>query len=567
MNEIMRSFLCMRDGLRDDFAPGSFVPNTFGASKFDGLAIKTRPVVALEKCALIIIIVCAIFVSHSCVAELRVGDTKQESIMSKEKLLGQIFTPEYLVADILDIAGYVSGPDIVEKHVIDNSCGDGAFLVEVVKRYCEAAKNTNVNKLKTELETYIHGIEIDAKSYRACLKRLDDLCSRYGLDGVRWDVRHESALDERAFDGRMDFVVGNPPYVRVHNLEDNFEKVKAYEFCKGGMTDLYLVFYEIGLKMLAKGGRLCYIAPSSWLNSVAGAGMRRHIMAKRDLRRLVDLGHFQPFNATAYTAIALFENNVSSDSFEYWTYCGKSALRKEALLTFEEVNIDDVFYLSDNKTLAEFSKMRHTVVKDYVSVKNGFATLADDVFIADEFAFTNCVIPVLKASTGKWKQAIYPYNSLGKPLRRAEIFKSKALSGYLQDKKPELLKGRTEQEFPEWYLYGRSQALKDVWSDKLAINTVVKDRGSIKLNRVKKGAGVYGGLYILSNVPEVVIRELLFSDDFIDYLRVLKKYKSGGYYTFSSKDLCLYLNYKIEQISKSQEKEFPTITLQRELSL
>ena len=51
---------------------------------------------------------------------------------------GQVFTPDYLVADILDFCGYVESPRILGKHIIDNSCGEGAFLCEIVGRYCRA---------------------------------------------------------------------------------------------------------------------------------------------------------------------------------------------------------------------------------------------------------------------------------------------------------------------------------------------------------------------------------------------------------------------------------------------
>lgn len=64
---------------------------------------------------------------------------------------------------------------------------------------------------------------------------------------------------------------------------------------------------------------------------------------------------------------------------------------------------------------------------------------------------------------------------------------------------------------------------------------------------VPSGQGVYSGLYILSDVPFEVIESIIRSDDFIDYLKILKHYKSGGYYTYSSKDLEQYINYKLSQ--------------------
>ncbi|MEJ3568453.1 Eco57I restriction-modification methylase domain-containing protein [Ureaplasma parvum] len=62
----------------------------------------------------------------------------------------------------------------------------------------------------------------------------------------------------------MDFVIGNPPYVRIHNLIKEPNLIKNYLFSNKGMTDLYIIFYEIGIKMLNKNGILCYITPSSF---------------------------------------------------------------------------------------------------------------------------------------------------------------------------------------------------------------------------------------------------------------------------------------------------------------
>ena len=167
------------------------------------------------------------------------------------------------------------------------------------------------------------------------------------------------------------------------------------------------------------------------------------------------------------------------------------------------------------------------------------------MFIADGFPFDSMIIPVIKASTGKRRKAFYPYDKKGKPLPRKQIFADKARAEYIESKKDDLLKGRAELNFPGWYLYGRTQALKDVWVDKYAINTVIRDVASVKLNKADAGSGVYSGLYILSDVPESQIRDVLLSEDFINYIRVLKKYKSGGYYTFSSKDLRQFLNFQL----------------------
>ena len=55
--------------------------------------------------------------------------------VDKVKNSGKIYTPTPIVRLMLDYSGYVPGEYIKKKHVIDNSCGDGQILCEVVERY------------------------------------------------------------------------------------------------------------------------------------------------------------------------------------------------------------------------------------------------------------------------------------------------------------------------------------------------------------------------------------------------------------------------------------------------
>lgn len=468
--------------------------------------------------------------------------------MNKEKRFGQIFTPPYLVKDILDFAGYAGG-GVLRRHAIDNSCGDGAFLVEMVRRYCVAWRSAHGESenvaLARQLGQFIHGIEKDEASHAACMERMRQLEHDLKLPPVDWDIRCADALQVRDFDGRMDFVIGNPPYVRVHNLESSFTQVKQHAFCGGGMTDLYLVFYEIGLHMLAAGGRLCYIAPSSWINSVAGQHMRAHLQESGCLRAIADLGHFQPFSATTYTAITLLEKTDGARQFDYYTYEKEKALRFVETLPYDEAFFDGALFLGNRDTLRELRAIKTAPLSPALKVKNGFATLADDVFIADAFPFECFTIPVIKASTGARRTALYPYDERGKPLPRDAVFSDAGVAAYLNARKSALLKGRDERHCPDWHLYGRSQALADVWRHKYAIGAVVRDASSIKLNAAPPGTGVYSGLYILTEAPEERLRAALQCDAFIRYVAALRKYKSGGYYTFNARELRQYLNHAL----------------------
>lgn len=482
--------------------------------------------------------------------------------MSKIKHSGQVFTPSYLVNEILDIAGY--SKNIRCRHIIDNSCGDGAFLTEIVSRYIRSFQLTcnDTEQLAVELETYIHGIELDEVAYDTCVARLNQLVKNANLRSIVWDIMNTDALAVDRYNSEMDFVVGNPPYVRVHNLENNYQNVKSYEFAVHGMTDLYLVFFEIGLKMLNADGTLCYIAPSSWINSVAGSNMRHYLLRTHSLDTVVDLEHFQAFDGVmTYTLIAKFVKGKTSPEFDYYRfnekYLSKSFIDR---LSIEDTMIDNVLMLGTKSTIEEYRMMKYSCFKKYASVENGFATLADDVFINDEFAFNQYIIPIIKASTGKWRKAIYPYNKQGKPISKQSLFQNEIIKSYFEDYKKILLKGNNENENQEWYLYGRTQALKDVWKDKWSINTVIKDVSSIKLNFVPSGSGVYSGLYIITQAGEEVLRNIILSEEFIHYVALLKKYKSGGYYTFNTRELELYINFKLNEYYNSHKNDDkPTI--------
>ena len=73
----------------------------------------------------------------------------------------QIYTPSKVVNFMLDNVGFNNKCGIDGKHIIDNSCGNGNFLAEIVKRIFQFIPNID----REYLETYVHGIEIDEQAY------------------------------------------------------------------------------------------------------------------------------------------------------------------------------------------------------------------------------------------------------------------------------------------------------------------------------------------------------------------------------------------------------------------
>ena len=142
---------------------------------------------------------------------------------------------------------------------------------------------------------------------------------------------------------------------------------------------------------------------------------------------------------------------------------------------------------------------------------------------------------------------IFPYDKDGNPYSEDYIERYyPSIYKYLKANKEKLI-SRSLEKNSDWFLFGRSQGIKDTFKQKIAINTMIKDIHSIKLNTVDKGNGIYSGLYILTNYTYDDIYNAVYNNEFIIYLKSLKKYKSSGYYTFSSKDLEKYLIYKLQK--------------------
>ena len=44
-----------------------------------------------------------------------------------------------------------------------------------------------------------------------------------------------------------------------------------------------------------------------------------------------------------------------------------------------------------------------------------------------------------------------------------------------------------------------------------------------------------------------MLENILISDDYIEYIKIIGKYKSGGYYTIGAKEMEKYINYMLEK--------------------
>ena len=473
----------------------------------------------------------------------------QRQTISVEKSNGRFYTPAFIVNNILDMSGYY-GSNVIKKHAIDNSCGDGAFLTAIVERYCKIALEAGLSReeIACDLGIYIHGIEIDPIECDKCVANVRLIAQKYDIPEVAWDIKCGDTMNIHEYDGKMDFVLGNPPYVRVHNVGDSFDRVKQFSFAQTGMTDFYIVFYEIGLKMLNETGVLGYITPSSFFNSLAGEVLRKHLVQFNLIEKILDLKHYQAFAATTYTTIVILKKKKSDNLTHYYRFDEKNQIPYYVdSLSPDDFCISNTFYFSSQNDLLLLRRIFNNFGHCNIAVKNGYATLCDEVFVGDFNFESDYIIPVIKASTGRRSRIFYPYGVDARLIPESELKKDSNLYQYLLARKALLTKRSSEKDSNSyWYAFGRSQAIGDTYKNKLTINTLLRTVNDLKLIQAPAGVGVYSGLYLVGDIAEMkAAQNALLTDEFIIYVSLLGKYKSGGYYTFSSKDVKAFLDYKL----------------------
>jgi type I restriction-modification system DNA methylase subunit len=116
-----------------------------------------------------------------------------------------------------------------------------------------------------------------------------------------------------------DYVVGNPPYVRIQHLPDQQKAMmeQLYESTTGNY-DIYCPFYERGIDFLKDGtGKLGYITPNQFMVTDYGEGIRRVLLRDTRLDEVYDFRDSGVFeDATNYPAIVIVEKESDRDARE-----------------------------------------------------------------------------------------------------------------------------------------------------------------------------------------------------------------------------------------------------------
>lgn len=220
---------------------------------------------------------------------------------------GIYYTPTYVVDYIVkNTVGELAKNkkfDLKNIKILDPACGSGSFLMKAFDYLVtlDKKKNGGLEQTKIDLtgesivygrkveilKNNIFGVDLDPKAVeiaqlnlllKAAEKKhrlpmlqenikvgnsLIDDQTIAGDKAFKWEKEFKEIIDN----GGFDVVIGNPPYVRPHNLNPKdkeffWKNLKTFK----AKSDLYNCFMEKGITLLKEKGLFAFIVPHTWIS-------------------------------------------------------------------------------------------------------------------------------------------------------------------------------------------------------------------------------------------------------------------------------------------------------------
>lgn len=496
-------------------------------------------------------------------------------VSDKEKVInGAVYTPNRIKDFIVNQTIEKINKQPQSLLIGDIACGCGAFLFTIAMKIKELTNKP----FKDIFKDNIFGLDISSESVLRTKVLLSLLAIHSNEDEVEYDFNLycnnalsfdwlENDLPIKQNNG-FDIIVGNPPYVRTKNLDLETKKLlQNWSVTKSGNPDLYIPFFEIGLKYLAPKGVLGYITVNSFYKSVNARSLRCFFQDNTIGLEIIDFGDERIFDKSAYTCIC-FLSKTNSESVSF------IKLKSSELDNYNKSVKNNIYYtaldsqrgwlLNDNVIVKNIKKIESCgqSLGALFTIRNGIATLANDTYIfkpekqsekyyhfskkgkiykIEKSICRNIIKPnILKYEhqiDDVMEKLIFPYrkeNGILKVLREQEFKELYPLAySYLLSFKDELSKrDKGEANYEEWFAFGRTQGLNG-YGYKLLFPYMGSKPHFVFTD--EEDLLIYCGYAIFSESKDklIVLKKILESSVFEYYIKNTSKPYSGGFVSYA----------------------------------
>lgn len=460
---------------------------------------------------------------------------------------GLVLTKPIVVETMLDRVGYTQNQDLRDIKVIEPSAGDGAFAIKIIERlyYSSLKFDFCFQKALSSLTFF----ELDNEMGFLLRERIESALKNYATVIPNDLIRIEDFLLSKS--DKCDLIIGNPPYVRHENIPEKKKEIYRRKFSTfKHRSDLYIAFYDKGLRLLKENGVLSFICSNRWLKNQYGENLRSLIRLNYALEEIIDLEDTCPFeeDVIAYPAITTIRNSKAIANANYYLIDDLFKLRdinRNAGVT-RTLNIDNSKNWFSHKWRGEvYEKFLTSIENQGFNIGIGVATGLDKVFIRNDFKVLveeELLLPILTSKDLKKNRLnwsgnfiLNPFDSTGKLIDLAKYPKAKE---YLESYKELLRKRHVAKKNPlHWYkTIDRIKPLltsqyKIILPDISGNNHIFIDKGNFYPHH---------NLYYITgrDLNRLLLLASILSSDFIrNQLLELGTTMNGGYPRWQSQNL------------------------------
>lgn len=163
-----------------------------------------------------------------------------------------------------------------------------------------------------------------------------------------WHIYFKEVFDK----GGFDIVIGNPPYVRPHNLSSEYKELLWKNFSTfEKKADLYVCFIQNGIQLTNEKGILSYIVSDGWLRLDSFESIRKYILQNTSVRQIIDFSEDVFSAATVKTCIFQFVSTRTRENQIKVSEISNAACLQNLIFK----NIPQNIYINNHKFVFDLS--------------------------------------------------------------------------------------------------------------------------------------------------------------------------------------------------------------------